>query len=270
MLLLVALLFAACATTNSTKITEPVIDIQNESPIILSGKWTMTGVSVFTSPDRIPEYKSGDVVWDFGDGTSRSVTITKQNVDERDFSMGAGTHNIAKNQHVISVAGRQYLYTVMGNSLILDSNINPNISNDAAVFALEKMGAPQPTEYVETPYPNLSGKWTLTQYSAYMEIDNSESYPEYNDGDVVWEFQGTSGRDLVITKKNPDDKNDFSIKQGTYEAYMNKHIIAIRVTDNFDQNLYMISLKDDKLILDSNLDPMLGPDGPVLTFKRME
>jgi|GEM_PF-2936859 len=261
-LLSVLLLFTACVTTQTPTLDEtPKVTIAEEDPLpTLSGQWMLTGVSLFADPSTIPEYSPGDVVWNFGEGTRNSVDVNKYDVDKRDFSLAAGTHEFARNKYVISI-NREYLYTVNGDNLTLDSNINPGMSDDGVVFSFSKMVAP-----LRVDYPNLSGQWTLKSYSTYSRMDNTESYPAYNDGDVVWSFDSNN---LVVTKRNPDEKNDFSLSSGSYQAFVNQYILGVRIEGESQERLYMMTLKGDELILDSNLNPRMGPDDPVLTFKRM-
>ena len=108
----------------------------------------------------------------------------------------------------------------------------------------------------------LDGKWTLKNYSAFMALNDGEKLPSYNDGDVVWEFSGNS---VIITKKNPNEKNDFSMSAGDYPLWKRKYMLAV------SDKTYMFTIENDgRLVLDSNTDPRLSSDGPVLYFKRMK
>lgn len=112
---------------------------------------------------------------------------------------------------------------------------------------------------------SLSGKWTLVNYSAFMHLEDGESMPKYAPGDVVWDFgKGNDRGRVIVTKRNPKEKNDFSMKSGTYQFWTRECLIKI------EDGLYLYSFSNDELVIDSNSDPSLGADSAVLRFRKME
>ena len=115
-----------------------------------------------------------------------------------------------------------------------------------------------------------------------MIIDENTTFPAYNLGDVVWTFN-TKKSTVTVVKKNPNEKNEFSLKEGTYDYTKQEQIININgtdylisfnpddgVIDQFDSQGQPIEKpKREELRLDSNTDHTLAPDGPVLSFYKM-
>jgi hypothetical protein len=115
-----------------------------------------------------------------------------------------------------------------------------------------------------------------------MIIDENTTFPAYNLGDVVWTFD-TKKSTVTVVKKNPTEKNEFSLKEGTYVYTKEAEILNINGTDyliyfnpddegieQFDSQGQPIEKpKREVLRLDSNTDPTLSAEGPVLSFYKM-
>lgn len=128
----------------------------------------------------------------------------------------------------------------------------------------------------------LQGKWSLHSYSAYMAIDENTTLPEYKMGDVVWTFDSRNSN-LNIQKKNTSEKNDFSLKEGSYSYTREADKIRIAGQEylisfnpdyselvSFDaQGKETEKIKREVLVLDTNTDPRLAKDAPVLYFYKM-
>jgi len=121
---------------------------------------------------------------------------------------------------------------------------------------------PQVTSYTST---TPQGKWTLKSYSAFMAVAEGQQRPKYEDGDVIWDFGNTNDYgQVIVSKKYPEDKSDYSMAPGKYSFWVRNCIVKIGET------MYVYSLTDDELKIDRNVDPSYGPDLPVLRFKKLK
>lgn len=109
-----------------------------------------------------------------------------------------------------------------------------------------------------TPKDDLHGKWTIVSYSAFMP-----SLPEFSDGDVVWDFDSNK-KTVTVSKKDPEKHRVAGMKPGTYPYSIKDEMLMINGSD------YAYSFDDGKLKLDSNTDPRLSRDGPVIGFERIK
>lgn len=166
-LIALAIFFLSCSPSKQTLETSSPqkvkVSQQNTFPSF-KGKWTVVSYSAFMDASKIPNYKAGDVVWDFGSNDSHysTMTISKKNtVDKNDQTLGAGEVKFWLNDYVIKLGGQMYLYTFnhhqarpghsatplapgtsasdMGTTLKLDSNIDPSYGADNTVIYLEKI-----------------------------------------------------------------------------------------------------------------------------------
>ncbi len=126
LLLLTLFLFSACNSTKKTIPNDP-----------LHGQWTIASYSAFMP--SIPEYNSGDVVWDF-DTKKSTVTITKKDKEKHRFSKAPGTYTYTIKDKMIIVDGSDYFYKVEDGKLTLDDNTDPRMSKDLPVIVFARMG----------------------------------------------------------------------------------------------------------------------------------
>lgn len=103
---------------------------------------------------------------------------------------------------------------------------------------------------------DLHGEWTMTSFVAFLP-----ALPEFNEGDIIWKFDAQKNQ-LIIEHKNPE-KTDFSLKSGSYAYSRSGAFITI------DNHKYECKIDNEVLLLDSNTDPMLSRDGPVMQFKKV-
>ena len=109
-----------------------------------------------------------------------------------------------------------------------------------------------------------SGKWTLKSFSSFAPREKGAHYPAYADGDVIWDFgKGDDYGNVIVSKVNPKEENEFSLAPGSYQYWTRQCLIKI------GSRIYFCELTGDKLVLNSNTDPSISSDGPVLSFERM-
>jgi len=102
----------------------------------------------------------------------------------------------------------------------------------------------------------LHGKWTIDSYSAF-----APNLPTFSPGDVVWNFDCNKSTVTVI--KKDANSYEYPLDPGTYPYKIVDKKMMINGAD------YNYSLTNGKLKLDSNTDPRMSADGPVITFARM-
>jgi hypothetical protein len=104
----------------------------------------------------------------------------------------------------------------------------------------------------------INGKWTMVSYSAFLP-----NIPSLSEGDIVWKIDPAT-KTIAVLMKNPERTNDMGFNTGSYpyEIKGDKMIINGRTY------LYMIE-EDGSLKLDSNTDPNMSKDAPVMRFKKL-
>ena len=104
---------------------------------------------------------------------------------------------------------------------------------------------------------DLHGEWTMTSFVAFLP-----ALPEFNEGDIIWKFDAQKNQ-LIVEHKYPESA-DFSLKAGTYAYSRNGKYVTI------NNHKYECQIDKEALQLDSNTDPMLSRDGPVIQFKKVK
>ena len=105
---------------------------------------------------------------------------------------------------------------------------------------------------------NIDGSWAMISFSAF-----SPNIPTISDGDIIWSID-TNKSFVSISKRDPQKHQFIGPAEGDHFARNNNAIL--RVGDQ----MYLYSIKDNVLTLDSNVDPMLSNDLPVMQFKRLK
>ncbi len=108
-----------------------------------------------------------------------------------------------------------------------------------------------------TPKDELDGKWTMTSYSAFMP-----NIPTLSTGDIVWVFDSNK-KSLTITKKDLEKLRVLGKAPGTYTYAVNDGMLTI------GRSKFAYTLKNGTLVLNSNTDPRISADGPVMKFVGM-
>jgi len=108
-----------------------------------------------------------------------------------------------------------------------------------------------------TAKDDLHGKWTMTSYVAFMP-----PIPALTTGDVVWEFN-SSKKSLTVTKKDVEKHRAAGMPVGSYTYSVDDGKVIINGSD------YTYGLKNGTLTLNSNTDPRISADGPVIQFVGM-
>ncbi len=152
MSLFIAILFlASCSTTKpgdsykakaqNVNVTKPATPVTMKKKQTLEGRWTVTGYSVYTTPDKLPNYKAGEVIYEI---KGNSITITKNNTNiKNDYTPGPGEQMFWANSHMVKFADQIFMYTLSQDNtgqetLKLDTNIDPSLSPDGAVYHLKR------------------------------------------------------------------------------------------------------------------------------------
>ncbi len=125
-----------------------------------------------------------------------------------------------------------------------------------AILLIAACNTPTGTSQTGTK-DELHGKWTMTSYVAFMP-----AIPELTTGDVVWDFNSNK-KSLTVTKKDAEKHRVAGMPAGTYTYSVKDGIVLINGSD------FAYTLKDGKLTLNSNTDPRLSSDGPVIQFVGM-
>ena len=126
-----------------------------------------------------------------------------------------------------------------------------------AIIAIVSACSTKKNIQAQTTDVDINGTWTMTNYSAF-----APNIPEIEDGDIVWNIN-LSKNSVRIVKKLPEKHGAIGPAQGEHFARKNSAIIRV------GEQMYFYSLTGENLTLDSNIDPMLSNDLPVLSFKRI-
>jgi hypothetical protein len=102
----------------------------------------------------------------------------------------------------------------------------------------------------------LEGKWEMTSYTAYMP-----SLPEISENDIEWTFNAETQELKVIN--NLDSEYPYIMKSGVYDLkILNDKIIFVAEKDTMNYKII-----DNNLSIDTNTDPRISGDGPIMEFK---
>jgi len=116
--------------------------------------------------------------------------------------------------------------------------------------------------YDNNKYELLNGNWQLSHYSAYMSAEDLDKMPDYDVDKVIYTISSKDYH-LQVSRDKSKGKYDHALPAGSYQLWANQSIV------NIEGSLYMYSVVENELTLDSNIDPSLGPDGIVYYFKRL-
>jgi hypothetical protein len=102
----------------------------------------------------------------------------------------------------------------------------------------------------------LEGKWEMTSYTAYIP-----SLPEISENDIEWTFNAETQELKVIN--NLESEYPYIIKSGIYGLkILNDKIIFVAEKDTMNYKII-----DNNLSIDTNTDPRISRDGPIMEFK---
>lgn len=111
----------------------------------MDGRWTLTSFSAFMSSEdleKLPEYKEGDVVWEFSNVDRRTKVKISKNISKHDydFSQEEGEYNFWMRQCYVQIGNEIYSYSYSedGNSLTLQKGLDPSIADDEAYFYFKR------------------------------------------------------------------------------------------------------------------------------------
>lgn len=143
-LLLITLLsttFLSCNPPRTiTEVSVPQVNVDKHAT--LSGKWTLVNYSAFMAnleEDR-PKFVPGDFVWDFGKGGASGRVIISQNPKlKMEPIISSGTHRYWSRQCVLAIGDDLFLFSILGDKLVIDSNSDPRMSADGDVLTFERM-----------------------------------------------------------------------------------------------------------------------------------
>ena len=113
-------------------------------------------------------------------------------------------------------------------------------------------------------------KWTLISFVAFMP-----DIPELTAGDIVWTMDPTDNALLVESRLPEDEHWGPAPGQYTYQFEivevegLNGETVRQERISIEEAGSYLFSKEEDTMILDSNTDPRLSNDGPVMTFRRL-
>lgn len=130
---------------------------------------------------------------------------------------------------------------------------------DFAVYGLEKAKVDGMTIH------DFEGRWKMTMWSAFVTYiwDEDNPIPEPGECGIEWYIDAENST-VTITKQITDSKNDYSRDPGTYSFQVDPSGYIF-----IDGIEYGYGLDEDELVLDSNLDPTVGGDEPVIQFTRV-
>lgn len=103
---------------------------------------------------------------------------------------------------------------------------------------------------------NLEGGWNLVSYTFF-----GPELPELNDGDVKWTFNVINS--TVVIENNVAATYPFMEDLGTYNYTIFNDIIAIDGVGD-----YQYTVTENELRMDSNTNPAISADGPILRFEK--
>tara|TARA_B110000881_G_C18403628_1_gene427279 strand:+ start:247 stop:678 length:432 start_codon:yes stop_codon:yes gene_type:complete len=107
------------------------------------------------------------------------------------------------------------------------------------------------------PGGGLEGKWEMTSYTAYMP-----SLPEISENGIEWTFNAETQELKVIN--NLESEYPYIMKSGVYDLkILNDKIIFVAEKDTMNYKII-----DNNLSIDTNTDPRISRDGPIMEFKR--
>ena len=102
----------------------------------------------------------------------------------------------------------------------------------------------------------LEGKWEMTSYTAYMP-----SLPEISENGIEWTFNAETQELKVIN--NLESEYPYIMKSGVYDLkILNDKIIFVAEKDTMNYKII-----DNNLSIDTNTDPRISRDGPIMEFK---
>jgi hypothetical protein len=102
----------------------------------------------------------------------------------------------------------------------------------------------------------LEGKWEMTSYTAFMP-----SLPEISENDIEWTFNAETQELKVIN--NLESEYPYIMKSGVYDLkILNDKIIFVIKKDTMNYKII-----DNNLSIDTNTDPRISKDGPIMEFK---
>jgi hypothetical protein len=102
----------------------------------------------------------------------------------------------------------------------------------------------------------LEGKWEMTSYTAYMP-----SLPEISENGIEWTFNAETQELKVIN--NLESEYPYIMKSGVYDLkILNDKIIFVAEKDTMNYKII-----DNNLLIDTNTDPRISRDGPIMEFK---
>tara|TARA_B110000211_G_scaffold96245_1_gene112258 strand:+ start:1342 stop:1773 length:432 start_codon:yes stop_codon:yes gene_type:complete len=106
------------------------------------------------------------------------------------------------------------------------------------------------------PGGGLEGKWEMTSYTAYMP-----SLPEISENGIEWTFNAETQELKVIN--NLESEYPYIMKSGVYDLkILNDKIIFVAEKDTMNYKII-----DNNLSIDTNTDPRISRDGPIMEFK---
>ncbi len=113
----------------------------------------------------------------------------------------------------------------------------------------------------EEDFPHFDGEWNMKSYVAFMP-----SVPVLETNDVIWDFD--TPNKILTVHNTVEAEYPYLLKTGNYDYKFEGGQIAIK--RNTDFTYYNFDLSEKNLTLDSNTDPNISNDGPVIRFERIE
>jgi hypothetical protein len=95
-----------------------------------------------------------------------------------------------------------------------------------------------------------------------MSPEDLEKMPDFKSEKVIYSIKNNA-YELKVNRDNPKGEYDYALPEGTYMFWANHSIV------NISGQLFMYTVNEKDLKLDSNIDPSLGPDGIVYYFTRL-
>ena len=130
---------------------------------------------------------------------------------------------------------------------------------------IDENKAKETTQKEVNPYQLIIGKWKMESFQVFSPNPDPTDSEE-----IIWEFQ--EDRQVIVNSMKGK-----TASMNTNKYWMNKSIL------NVNGQLYMYYFEEplgitrmdvakpfgDELWLDSNIDPMISPDGPKIHFTRV-
>lgn len=104
--------------------------------------------------------------------------------------------------------------------------------------------------------PTLDGSWDLVSYVFF-----GPEVPMLNEGDVKWTFDVANS--TVSVESNVEATYPYMEDSGTYNYIISDNIIEIDGLGDYEY-----SVTPNELRMDTNTDPAISADGPVLRFEK--